>query len=261
MPHIEPEISIELTRCLRDEGIRIYTNVKVREVNERDGLKVVKCQVKELEQEFESEQLLMATGRKPNIDSLGLANAKVKTENGFIKINEYLQTSNPNIYAAGDCATPFMLETLAAKMGNKAVINAFTEVKQTINLKMVPWAVFTNPQVASVGYTDEEYTAKTNSCACSTIPMSLIPKAKIINDTRGVIKMVIDRHTHQIMGLHIVSPLAVEMIHEGTLAVKFGLTIDQIIDTVHVFPTLSESIKLVATSFYKDVSKLSCCVE
>ncbi|MGB9694099.1 MAG: hypothetical protein ACPLYF_04580, partial [Fervidobacterium sp.] len=102
---------------------------------------------------------------------------------------------------------------------------------------------------------------KTHACACRTISMSLVPKAQVINDTRGVIKMVIDPNTLKIVGVHIVSLLAAEMIHEATLAVKFGLTIDDIIDTVHVFPTMSEAIKLVAQSFRKDISKLSCCVE
>jgi len=91
--------------------------------------------------------------------------------------------------------------------------------------------------------------------------MSLVPKAQVINDTRGVIKMVIDPNTLKIVGVHIVSPLAAGMIHEAAFAVKFKLTIDDVIDTVHVFPTMSEAIKLVAQSFRKDISKLSCCVE
>jgi mercuric reductase len=178
-----------------------------------------------------------------------------------VKTNAFLQTSNPSIYAAGDCVSQIMLETLAAKMGNVAVRNAFENAKATINPKEIPSVVFTNPQVARVGYTDEEYSTKTKACACRTISMVLVPKAQIINDIRGVIKMVIDSRTLKIVGVHIVSPLAAEMIHEATLAVKFGLTIDDIIGTVHVFPTMSEAIKLVAQSFRKDVSKLSCCVE
>ena len=139
--------------------------------------------------------------------------------------------------------------------------NAFENANLNITDKEIPSVVFTNPQVAKVGYTEEEYSAKTHACACRTIPMSLVAKAQVINDTRGVIKMVIDPNSLRVVGVHIVSPLAAEMIHEATLAVKFGLTIDQIIDTVHVFPTLSEAVKLVAQSFRKDVSKLSCCVE
>lgn len=261
LPEDEPEISEELARCLKEEGIDIHMGVKIIEVRKKDKLKLVRCLVGGVEREFEAEQILMATGRKPNTEGIGLDRAGVETERGFVKTNGYLQTTNPDVYAAGDCASKVMLETLAAKMGNTAVRNAFQDAKQTLNLREVPSAIFTNPQVARVGYTEEEYSAKTGACACRTLPMSLVPKAPIINDARGVIKMVIDPKTLRIVGIHIVSPLAADIIHEATLAVKFGLTIDDIIDTVHVFPTLSEAIKLVAQSFRKDVSKLSCCVE
>jgi len=261
LPEDEPEISDELAKCLREEGIQIYEGVQTEEIDEKNGIKTVGCKIGGKERKFEAEQILMATGRKPNTEDIGLEKAGVETEKRFVKMNEYLQTTNPDIYAAGDCATPVMLETLAAKMGNIAVRNAFENANLTINLKEIPSVVFTNPQVARVGSTEEEYLAKTHACACRTIRMSLVPKAHVVNDTRGVIKMVIDPNTLKIVGVHIVSPLAAEMIHEATLAVKFGLTIDDIIDTVHVFPTMSEAIKLVAQSFRKDISKLSCCVE
>lgn len=261
LPEDEPEVSKELTKCLRDEGINIYTRVQIEELDEKNGTKIVKCRVEGKERKFEAEQILMATGRKPNTEDMGLEEAGAETEKGFVKINEYLQTTNPNIYSAGDCASSIMLETLAAKMGNIAVRNAFENAKLTLNLMEIPSVIFTNPQVARVGYTEEEYSAKTKACACRTISMSPVPKAHIINDTRGVIKMVIDPNTLKIVGVHMVSPQAAETIHKATLAIKFGLTIDDIIETVHVFPTLSESIKLVAQSFRRDVSKLSCCVE
>jgi len=261
LPEDEPEVSDELTKCMRAEGIEIHTGVQIREVAERNGLKVVKGTVDGNDKEFEAEQILMAAGRNPNTAGIGLDAAGVGMEKGFVKISGYLQTTNPNVYAAGDCATPVMLETLAAKMGNIAVRNAFENANLTINYEEVPSVVFTNPQVGKVGYTEEEYSAKTHACACRTIPMSLVAKAQVINDIRGVIKMVIDPKTLKIVGVHVVSPLAAEIIHEATVAVQFGLTIDDIIDTVHVFPTISEAIKLVAQSFRKDVSKLSCCVE
>jgi mercuric reductase len=261
LPEDEPEISKEITKCLIDEGIQVFTNVQVEALEEKDGAKIVRCKVEGKEMEFSAKQVLMATGRRPNVDDLGLGEAGVQLEKGFVKINDFLETSNPNVFAAGDCASPIMLETLAAKMGNIAVRNAFENANLKINEKEIPSVVFTNPQVAKVGYTEEEYSAKTHACACRTIPMSLVAKAQVINDMRGVIKMVVDPNTLKVVGVHIVSPLAAEMIHEATIAVKFGLTINEIIDTVHVFPTLSEAIKLVAQSFYKDIRKLSCCVE
>jgi len=94
--------------------------------------------------------------------------------------------------------------------------------------------------------TDAEANRKGLKCACNVLSLNLVPKAHIINDTKGVVKIVIDYKTHKILGMHILAPNAADLIHEGTLAVKFGLTIDDIIDTVHVFPTLSESIRLAA---------------
>ena len=96
-------------------------------------------------------------------------------------------------------------------------------------------------------------------CACRTIPMSKVPKAIVIRDTRGLVKLVVDASNGRILGVHMLAENAADIIHEAVLAVKFKLTIDDIIDTVHVFPTMTESIKLVATSFRKDIDDLSCC--
>lgn len=261
LPDDEPEISDELTKCLRSEGIEIHTGVEIREVSEENGVKTVRCVVEGKSREFEAEQILMATGRSPNTQQLGLDVAGVETEKGFVKVNAFLQTTNPDVYAAGDCATPLMLEPLAAKMGNFAVRNAFENASLTLNFMEIPSVVFTNPQVARVGYTDKEFMEKAHTCDCRTIPMSLVAKPQIIGDTRGVIKMVVDPKTLKIMGVHVVSPLAGEIIHEATLAVKFGMTLNDVIDMVHVYPTMAEAIKLVAQSFFKNITKLSCCVE
>jgi mercuric reductase len=104
-------------------------------------------------------------------------------------------------------------------------------------------------------------TSRFNACACRTIYMDAVPRADVTKETRGVFKMVIHPSNSNILGVHIVSPYAADLIHEATLAVKFGLTVDDIIDTVHVFPTLSEGIKRVAQAFTRDISVMSCCVE
>ncbi len=262
LPDHEPQVSQELTRCLTEEGIRILTGVEILELGQEKGKKRVRFMANLKEKEIQGDQILMATGRRPNTDGIGLEKAGVEVDGkGFVKINQHMQTTNPSIYAAGDCASPVMLETLAAKMGNVAASNILENAEKTINLREIPRAVFTDPQVASVGYTDEEYRKKTGVCACRTIPMELVPKAQVIKDTRGIIKMVVNPGTEQIVGVHIVSPLAAEMIHEATLVVKFKLRLDDITDTTHVFPTMSEAIKKVAHAFKRDVSSMSCCIE
>jgi len=262
LPEDEPEISEALRKYLEDEGITIYTGTKINYVDKKGENKIINFSVDNETITIECEQLLFATGRKPNTDDLGLDKVGVETdEGGFIKVNNEMQTSAHHAWAAGDVIGEPMLETIAAKEGVTAVENAFTENKKKINFKDVPHAVFTYPEVASVGLTDAEAIQKGIKCTCVVLPLEFVPKAHVIGDLRGLVKLVVDRETKKIQGVHILAPHAADIIHESTLGVKFGLTIDDIIDTVHVFPTLSEAIKLAAQSFYKDVSKLSCCVE
>ncbi len=262
IPDEEPEISEALRACLEEEGIEIHTGVAMKRVWRRNGSKVVTAQIKGEEREFEVEQLLMATGRLPNTSNLGLDKVGVKLrEDGAILVNDEMKTSAPNIWAAGDVIGQPMLETVAAKEGAIAAENALSNAERKMDFSAVPHAIFTMPQVASVGMTDAQAVAQGYPCNCSVLDMSFVPKAKIIGDARGLIKMVIDNKTRRILGVHILSYAAADIVHEAVLAVKFKLTIDDIIDTIHIFPTMAESIKLVAQSFRKDVSKLSCCTE
>ncbi len=262
LPLAEQEIADELQRCLEEEGIEIHTGVDIEELREEKGLKIVEAKVGTLRTIAEGEELLLATGVAPNSDNMGLEVAGVEVSSrGFIKVNEELRTSVSHIWAAGDVVGKAFLETVAAKEGYTAASNALEGTNKTIDYDSVPKAVFTDPQVASVGLTEEEYMRRYNVCLCRTIDIAQVPKAMAIKETRGKVKMAIDPKTEVVAGVHIVAPMAADLIHEAALAVKFKLTIDDIIDTVHVFPTMSEAIKRVAQSFKRDISKMSCCVE
>jgi len=262
LPNWEPEVSYYLEQYLRDEGINIITNVKIDKVLESNGIVKVCFSAKERKQEIKTEKILLATGRTPNIEKLNLTAAEIKlNEEGFIKIDKYMKTSVNGIYAAGDVTGEPMLEALAAAEGNKATVNAFSSEKLSIDLNSVPSAVFTFPEAARVGLTDKEANNKGIKCACRPVMFKDLAKAGIIKDTRGLIKMVINAKTRRLLGAEIVGENAADLIHEAVLAVKFKLTIDDIIDTVHIFPTLSEIIKLGALSFYHNVEDLSCCSE
>ncbi|MDG7013643.1 MAG: mercury(II) reductase [Nitrososphaerota archaeon] len=262
LPEHEPEISSALKGYLQDEGIDIQTGVKLTEVVQRGEMRVVRCTVKGNEKVFQADQLLFASGRVPNTDYLSADKAGVELDSrGFVKVNDEMHTRAPHVWAAGDVIGEPMLETIAAKEGAVAVNNAFGEGKKRIDFKEVPNAVFTYPEVASVGLTDAQANEQGIKCACGVLPLDMVPKARIMGDTRGLIKLVADSRTKRVVGLHILAPHAADLIHEGVLAVKFRLTIDDIIDTVHVFPTLSEAVKLAAQSFYRDVGKMSCCTE
>lgn len=263
IPEEEKEISEALRKYLEDEGIKIYTGVATKALRKEGNYQVVTAQIEEKEEEFKAEKLLMATGRKPNTSGLGLEKVGVEVDERTeaVIVNEELKTSASNVWAAGDVTGHMMLETVAGKEGSIAAQNALTANKVKMDLSAVPRAVFTLPQVASVGLTDKQANQQNYRCSCRVLSMSMVPKAAIIKDTRGLIKMVTDAGTKRVLGIHILSPLATEMIHEATLIVKHRLTVDDVIDTVHIFPTLSEAIKIVAQSFTKDISKLSCCVE
>ncbi len=262
LPREEPEVAAELQRALEAEGIAIYTSAKIERVRgETDGIKVAEVRLERGPRTFRATHLLLAAGVAPNTDGLSLESVGVETgPGGFIKVTDWMQTTIPTIYAAGDIVGKMQLETVAAKEGYLGTENALTGSQKTINYEHVPHAVFTNPQVASVGLTEDQEMERFNACACRTVRIEQVAKAKAIKETRGLIKMVVHPETAQVLGVHIVAPIAADLIHEATLAVKFGLTIDDLIDTVHVFPTLSEGIKLAAQAFRRDISRMSCCV-
>jgi mercuric reductase len=262
IPNEEPEISEALKTYLELEGVEIHTGVDVKNVGKIGGQIFLRAEIRGVESQFKAEKLLMATGRKPNTVDIGLEKAGVKLgRGGAVVVDKEMRTSAENIWAAGDVVGSPMLETIAAKGGTIAAENALEGSKRKMDYFALPHAIFTNPQVASVGLTDAEALEKGYACNCTTVPMEAVPKAAITGDTRGLVKMVADAKTGQIRGVHILASLAADMIHEAVLAVKYGLTIDDIIDTVHVFPTMSEGIKLAAQSYRRDINKMSCCVE
>lgn len=262
LPQAEPIISQELRKYLEEEGIRIITGAKAKKVERRNGKRSVLIEKDKNLEELEVEEVLLATGVIGNSQDLGLENIKLETDkNGFIKVNEYLQTTKPHIYAAGDIIGPPWLETIAAKEGNITARNALRKNKIEMDFSNIPYAVFTSPGVASCGLKESEYMAKYGTCLCRMVKMDRVPKAKAIKEEKGLIFMVIGHRDKKIKGVHILSELASEIIHEATLAIKQELTIDEVIATVHIFPAFSESIKIVAQSFKHDPKRMSCCVE
>lgn len=258
----EPEISQLLENILRKEGMEIHTRTRITKITERNGKKIIEYVSHEGKKILEVDEILIATGRKPNTDTLKLDNAHVDTdERGFIKVDKYMRTSNPNIYAAGDVVSKrLMLETLAAREGVIASINALGGNVE-IDYLSVPWVIFTTPQVAAVGYTEEEFMKLTKACSCRVIPLSSVAKARILRDDVGLVKITVDPNSGRIVGVHALSPYASEYIIEAAIAIRYGLSIEDLIDITHVFPTLSEGIKIAAQAFIRDISKMSCCVE
>lgn len=264
IPEHEPEISTTLQNYLIAEGIDIFTNVEIIELHQTNITKSVSIKYREEIKNLEADSILIATGRNPNTKNLSLENAGVslRKKDNAILVDLEMHTSSPNIWACGDVVGEPMLETLAAREGVIAAENAINDTHKKIDFNSIPSAIFTSPQVASVGLTEKQMIQKYGFCSCKILEMSQVPKALIVNQTKGLIKMVVNpRENNRIFGVHILSKMAADIIHEAVFAIKYNLTVDDIIDTVHVFPTLTESIKLVATSFKQNVEKLTCCAQ
>src|SRR6266581_1908927 len=191
IPEEEPEVSEALHKYLENEGIQIKTGVKVKRVYQTQGEKIVVAADKRGEFEARGNELLLATGRDPNTNLLGLETVPVGIrKDGGVKVNREMHATAPHVWAAGDVIGEPMLETIAAKEGATAAENALLGTHKKIDFLPVPRAIFTSPQVASVGLTERQAHEQGYECTCRTIPMSKVPKAVVIRDTRGLVKMV-----------------------------------------------------------------------
>jgi mercuric reductase len=261
----EPEIAEALTAILQEEGVRIVTGAEVRGVDRTGAGVALAVQRQGSQQTFTAERLLVSTGRRPNTQEIGLEQAGVEVDQaGAVRVDRTLRTSVAHIWAAGDVigqeTESQMATPVGARDGKIAAHNALSgESLRQVDHQVIPRTIFTDPQVAVVGLTDEEAGAAGIDCACNTIPMSVVPRAGAIRDTRGVVKMVLDRPTRRVVGVSMLGVNAGEVIHEAAMALRFGATIDDFIELIHVYPTMAEALKLVAISFTKDVNRLSCC--
>ncbi|WP_066371434.1 mercury(II) reductase [Neobacillus fumarioli] len=256
----DPEISEAITKALTEQGIHLITGATFERVEQEDGLKKVHIIVNGEKRVIEAEQLLISTGRIPNTEALNLEVAGVKTgRRGEVLVDDYLRTTNPRIYAAGDATMSPQFVYVAAYQGGIAADNAICGLKRKANLEALAGFTFTNPSVASVGLTEEKAKEQGYEVKSSVLPLEAVPKALVNRETTGVFKLVADAKTLKILGVHIVAENAGDVIYAGTLAVKFGLTIEDLRESLAPYLTMAEGLKLAALTFDKDVSKLSCC--
>jgi mercuric reductase len=258
----EPEMSQALQSILEQEGITFYLRSRVASIQGGDGLVRVEVMTKRGRAVVEGSVLLVATGRRPNTEGLGLDKAGVQLdEKGAIKVDGGMRTSNPLIYAAGDVVSKnLMLETLAAREGAVAAINIFGGHAEMDYLS-TPWVVFTHPNLAAVGLSENEVTARIGACTCRVIDLKPVAKAHILGETKGLAKLILNPRDGRIMGAQVLAPYAAEFITEVALAMRAGMTYKDLIDTTHVFPTMSEVVKMTAQAFIRDIGAMSCCVE
>ncbi len=261
-PHSEKILTDRLAEILSKEGITVETNVEVKSARKEGDKKVVSYQIGGVQEEISADEILLAVGKTPNTQGLGLDVVGVEVNKGqAIVVNQYFQTSTKNIFAVGDVTSgPLRLEPTAGREGTLAAENALKGTTLSVDYNAVPYTIFTDPQLAGVGFTEDEQMKQMGVCACRTVSFEDVPKAIIMRRTEGLIKMAIHPQTKQILGVHILAPNAGELIAEAMILVKNKNTIDDVVNSLPMFPTLSEAIKIVALSFTKDISKLSCCI-
>lgn len=263
----EPEVGRSIGDVFAQEGIQVAFNATAKAVRQDGDDVVLTATAGGRERQYRAERLLVATGRRPNTQNIAIERAGVAVNGrGEVEVNEDLQTSIPHIYAAGDVIGRQHHSQMATPVGSRhdgiAAHNALSgEAMRAVDHRVIPRVIFTDPQVAIVGMTDAEAVAAGHRCWCNTLPMSLVPRAGAIRDTRGIVKMVADAESEEMLGVSMVGQNAGEVIHEAAMAMRFYAKIRDFIDLLHVYPTMAEALKIVAISRFKNPAKLSCCAE
>lgn len=263
-PHVagaeEPEIGQALTQYLAEEKVRLCTNTRITRIERAAGEYRVHAEIEGKPETCVAEQLLVATGRRPNTADLGLDAAGIAVgPRGEVVVDEHLRTANQDVYAGGDVIGEPAYVYVAAYSGGLAAENALTGVGRVYDLSALPHVIFTDPQVASVGWTEAKARADGKRVKTAVLPLTAVPRALAARDTRGLIKLVAEEGTGKLLGAHVLADQAGEVIQAATLAVKFGLRVQDLVETFHPYLTMVEGLKLAALTFEKDVSKLSCC--
>jgi mercuric reductase len=253
----EPEVSETIREAFEAEGIVVHEGLTPERII-RDGDRVAVVSVGG--SNLRAEHVLVATGRRPRTEGLGLEAVGVELgEGGEVLIDEHLSTSNPRVWAAGDVTGHPQFVYVAAKHGGLVVENAVEGADKRIDYSALPRITFTNPTIASAGLTEAQALAQGIGCSCRTLALEHVPRAIVSRNTRGLVKIVAERESGRILGVHIVGDGAGDVILAGSLAIQTGMTVEQLATGWNPYLTLGEGLYLAAQSFTRDPSKLSCC--
>ncbi len=251
----DSEIGDGLTKVFEDEGITVKLNTSPESVS-FDGKQFI---LKTNNGDVTGDKLLVATGRAPNSAALDLDKAGVKTDKrGSIIIDDHMRTNVANIYAAGDCTSQPQFVYVAAAAGTRAARN-MTGDDVAIDLSVMPAVVFTDPQVGTVGLTEQQAKDQGLEVDSRTLDLENVPRALANMDTRGFIKLVAEKDSGRIVGCQVLAHEGGEIIQTATLAISNRMTIDSLANQLFPYLTMVEGLKLTAQTFNKDVKQLSCC--
>ncbi|MBX7062206.1 MAG: dihydrolipoyl dehydrogenase [Pyrinomonadaceae bacterium] len=244
VPLEDAEVSKELQRAFKKQGIKVETGLKLDKMEK--GKKSVKVSGKNAKGEtvtLEAEMLLVAVGRMPYLEGLGLENTKVKvSQRGTVEVNEYYETAEAGIYAIGDVVPTAQLAHLASKEGILVVEKIAGKKVEPIKLNLVPNCTYCDPEVASVGLTEAKAKEAGYDVKVGKFPFSASGKARILGETDGFVKIVAEKKYDEVLGVHIIGPHATELLAEACVAMALEITADELGRVIHAHPTVSESV-------------------
>ncbi|MEQ1884858.1 MAG: dihydrolipoyl dehydrogenase [Bryobacteraceae bacterium] len=248
LPRIVPvedeDVSKELERVFKKSGIRIETGAKAENIQVTDsGVRFTATLASGKQETVETEALLVAVGRKPHTENIGIEGTGIQTDRGFIKVDQYQRTGEPGVYAIGDivAGTP-QLAHVASAEGMVAVAHIAGKPATPINKNRIPGATYTDPGIGSVGLTEAQARAQGRKVKVGKFPFVANSKASILGSHDGFVKIVADETYGEILGVHIIGPEAFELIGEGVLAMEAEATVETLMHTIHAHPTIYEAL-------------------
>jgi dihydrolipoamide dehydrogenase len=244
VPVEDEDVSKELLRVYKKRGINCHLGAKVEKVEKtKNGATVTFTASDGKQQKLEAEKVLIAIGRAPQTEDVGLDKTKIRSERGFIQTNEWMQTAEPCIYAIGDIILGMpQLAHVAAMQGMVAVAKIAGKFARPVKRNLIPGCTYCEPQIGSVGLTEAQAKEKGNKVKIGKFPFTANSKASIISSHDGFIKVVSEEQYGEILGVHIIGPLATELISEAVTAMTLEATVEEMMFTIHAHPTLYEAL-------------------
>jgi pyruvate/2-oxoglutarate dehydrogenase complex dihydrolipoamide dehydrogenase (E3) component len=243
MKNEEPELSKGLAQVLLEEGVEVHTSAPVIEAGGEGDRRFVIAKLEGKHERFEAEQILFAGGRTARVDDLGLEQAGVELDGVFIQADDELRTTAANIWSLGDANGGAMFTHRAIYDGPVAALNAVKDLGRSVDYRVVPRAVFSEPALASVGLTEARARESGYEVSVGTAQFAHSGRAKALAQTKGLAKFIVDAESHEILGAHILGVHADILIHEAVAAMYEHGTVESISKSIHIHPTLSEIIK------------------
>jgi dihydrolipoamide dehydrogenase len=242
LPIEDEEISAELAKSFKKQGIKAFTSANFQSAVIDNGMVKVTARIGDEDREFTAEKFLVAVGRRAFTDGLGLENTRVELEKGYIKIDDHMRTAEPNVYAIGDVIPTPWLAHVASAEGILAVETIAGKNPRPINYDRVPGCTYCQPEVASVGLTEAKARERGYDVKVGHFPIPVIAKSQILGAAEGIVKVVCDARYDELLGVHLIGPHATELIAEACVALQMESTIEELINTMHAHPTVSESM-------------------